>query len=243
MKDLKNSFNFTSNDDENIKDDYYKAYEKRYKQIYAKNMLWSSKKVTPDVLQFIKDYQITKTDKILDLGCGEGRDAIHLLDEGYNLLAVDYSQTVINKCIEISNYKYQNQFKQFDLINDTMEEKFDYIYSISVLHMFVLEEHRNKYLSFVRKHLKDNGKCLFTVMGDGKKEYVTDIKNAFQDANRVVINNNTPVEIATTSCKIVNWKNFEKEITKNNLVIEKKWISKNIPEFGSSMCVIVKKKS
>ena len=81
-------------------DDYYKTYEKRYSQVYEKNMLWSS------------------------------RVAIHLLNNGFNVFAVGYSQTVIDKCRQLSNYKYNNHFKQIDLISDKIEEKFDYIYSI-----------------------------------------------------------------------------------------------------------------
>lgn len=220
---------------------YYKAYEKRYSQVYEKNMLWSSRESTPDVLKFINDYKISKNDMILDLGCGEGRDAINLLNNGYNVLAVDYSQTVIEKCKELSDYKFNDKFKQFDLISSKMRKKFDYIYSIAVLHMFVLEEHRNKFLSFIREHLTDNGRCLICVLGDGNKEYVTNIEEAFNDTKRVVMNNNTALNIAATSCKIVNWKCLEEEINKNKLLIEKKWISTDIPEFDNSMCVVVKK--
>ena len=57
-------------------------------------------------------------DKILDLGCGEGRDSIYLLDKGYNLLAVDYSTNVINKCNFLSKNKYINNFKQYDILCD-----------------------------------------------------------------------------------------------------------------------------
>lgn len=224
-----------------IEDDYYKAYENRYSQVYEKNMLWSSKENTPEILKCIKNYKISKKAKILDLGCGEGRDAIFLLDKGYDLMAVDYSHTVIEKCKELSNYKYNKNFKQFDLIKEELDFKFDFIYSIAVLHMFVLEEHRNKFLSFVREHLAEEGICLICVLGDGKHEHVSDIDEAFRKVKRTVINNNNELEIAATSCKIVNWENLKKEINNNNLSIEEKWISKDIPEFENSMCVIVKK--
>lgn len=230
----------TSSNDE-IKANYYKAYEKRYSQVYEKDMLWSSQENTPEVLKCIKNYKISKMARILDLGCGEGRDAIYLLDKGYNLMAVDYSHTVIEKCKELSSNKYNNCFKQFDLIKDEMDSKFDFIYSIAVLHMFVLEEHRNKFLSFVREHLSEEGICLICTLGDGKREHVSDIDEAFRKVKRTVMNNNNELEIAATSCKIVNWKNLEKEIKNNNLSIEEKWISKDIPEFENSMCVIVKK--
>lgn len=227
---------------DNNKKDYYKAYEKRYRQVYAQNMLWSSKEHTPDVTNFIEKYEVTKEDKILDLGCGEGRDAIYLLGKGYNVLAVDYSSSVIDKCNELSNNKYKKNFKQFDVMEDEMPEKFNYIYSIAVLHMFVLTEHRNKFLTFIRKHLEDKGKCLLCVLGDGEKTYSTDIENAFNNTKRTVMNNNTSLDIASTSCKIVDWDTLEKEIQENGLIIERKWISTDIPEFNNSMCVIVSKK-
>ena len=222
--------------------DYYKAYEKRYKQVYKENMLWSSTLPTPDVINFINDYKINKQDRILDLGCGEGRDAIYLLEKGYNVLAVDYSLSVIDMCNKLSSNKYKKHFRRFDIIEDEIEEKFNYIYSIAVLHMFVLREHRNKFLSFIKTHLTDNGHCLLCVLGDGKQDYTTNIKEAFKDTKRVVMNNNKKLDIATTSCKIVNWVELEKEILENDLLIEKQWVSNDIPEFNNFMCVVIKRK-
>lgn len=78
-----------------MKEDYYKAYEKRYSQVHQTGQLWEMHKSSREVIDTINEYNITKDDKILDLGCGEGRDAIYLLDNGYNVLAVDYSTSAI----------------------------------------------------------------------------------------------------------------------------------------------------
>lgn len=201
--------------------DYYKAYEKRYKQDYKENMLWSSKLFTPDVINFIDDYKANKQDRILDLGCGEGRNAIYLLEKGYNVLAIDYSSSVIDMCNKLSSNKYERHFKQFDIIEDEEKEKFNYIYSIAVLHMFVLKEHRNKFLSFIKTYLLEDGRCLLCVLGDGKQNYTSNIKDAFKDTKRVVMNTNKNLDIATTSCNIVNWEELEQEILENDLLIEK----------------------
>ena len=128
-----------------MKNDYYKAYDKRYRQTYENNSLWEISERTKEVIDTLKKYKITKKSNILELGCGEGRDAIYLLDNGYNVLGVDYSFTVIDKCNELTNYKYVNNFKQLDLIENSLNEKFDFIYSVAVIHMFVLDEHRNKF--------------------------------------------------------------------------------------------------
>lgn len=225
-----------------INDNYYKAYEKRYRQVYKYNYLWSTKDVTKEVIDTINDLKISKSDKILDLGCGEGRDAIFLLNENYNITALDYSNAVIEKCKEISNNKYNNSFRQFDIIKDTLDEKYAFIYSVAVIHMFVSIEHRNKFLSFIYNHLEDNGYALIITMGDGIDEYKSDINKSFLDTKRVILNNKKEVNVAFTSCNIVNWNTFENELLDNNLIIKRKWISKKVPEFNSSMCVIVCKK-
>ena len=103
-----------------MKEDYYKAYEKRYSQVHQTGQLWEMHKYSREVIDTINEYNITKDDKILDLGCGEGRDAIYLLDNGYNVLAVDYSTSAIQKCNELTENKYKNNFKQFDLITDNI---------------------------------------------------------------------------------------------------------------------------
>ena len=230
-----------SESENTILSDYYKAYEKRYKQVYEKNMMWSSSDFTPDVIKVINEFNISKNDKILDLGCGEGRDAIYRLNKNYNVLAVDYSKTVIDKCNEITNNKFKNSFRQFDLLVDNLNTKYDFIYSVAVMHMFLLEQHRNRYLQFIYRHLKEDGIALICVLGNGKDEYCSSIEDAFKNVKRKVLNNNSDVYIATTSCKIVNWNNFEQELTNNNFVIIKKWLSNEIPEFKDSMCVVIKK--
>jgi len=221
------------------KNDYYKAYEERYKQIHKLGKLWEEQTPTKEVLEFLKDYKTGQT--ILELGCGEGRDAINLLKKGYNVLATDYSKEAINKCNELTSNKYENSFKTFDILKESMNQKFDYIYSISVLHMFVLQEHRIKYLEFIKDHLKENGKALITILGDGTNTNETNIEEAFSIVQRTHHTSNEKVYVTQTSCKIVDWNMLEEELKEANLHIEKKWISQKVPGFNQSMCVIVKK--
>lgn len=224
-----------------MENEYYKAYDQRYKQVHEKNMLWATTKNTKEVIDVIEKYKISKRDKILDLGCGEGRDASFLLNEGYNVTAIDYSNEAINKCNELTNNKYQENFKQLDIFKDLLDDKFKFIYSIAVMHMFVLGIHRNKYLKFIYNHLEDSGLALICVMGDGKKEYASDINDALKNSKRKLLHNNEDVEVATTSCRIVNMDTFKNELTNNGFLIKRMWISEDIPEFDKSMCAIVTK--
>ena len=224
-----------------MENEYYKAYDERYKQVHEKNMLWATNKNTKEVINTIRKYKISKHDKILDLGCGEGRDATFLLNKGYNVTAVDYSNEAINKCNELTNDKYQESFKQLDIFEDNLNDKFKFIYSIAIMHMFVLDIHRNKFLEFIYNHLDSDGIALICVMGDGKKEYASDINDALKKSKRRILQNDETIEVATTSCRIVNMDTFKKELTNNGFIIKKLWISKDIPEFDKSICAIVTK--
>lgn len=108
--------------------------------------------------------------------------------------------------------------------------------------MFVNKEHRDKFYSFIYNHLKLHGIALIVSMGDDIKEYKSDINKSFEDTERTIINNNKKINIATTSCNIVSWRTFEQELYNNGLTIKRKWLSKQIPEFNSAMCVIITKK-
>ena len=122
-----------------MKKEYYEAYEDRYKDVYNNNMLWEIKDFSKDVVKVIEDYNITKNNSILEVGCGEGRDTIHLLNMGYhNILGIDYSKTVIAKCNELTNNKYVNNFKSLDIMKDKLNKKYDFIYSVAVIHMFLI---------------------------------------------------------------------------------------------------------
>lgn len=222
-------------------DAYYKAYDKRYRQVHEKDVLWSSFVPTLEVMDVIEKYGIDKKSKILELGCGEGRDSIYLLKQKYNVLGIDYSIEAINTCNKLSKGKFSDNFKQFDIMEDKMDEKYDFIYSIAVLHMFVEDTHRKKFLDFIYDHLTDNGVAFITIMGDGEEMYSSSAEDAFVDSKCVNINNDEEMKIASTTCRIVDWESFVKELDNSKLVIKSHWISDRIPDFNLSMCVVVGK--
>lgn len=63
--------------------EYYEAYDDRYKQVHQKSLKWFSDNPSKIVDETIKEYGISKEAKIIEIGCGEGRDAIYLLENGY----------------------------------------------------------------------------------------------------------------------------------------------------------------
>lgn len=222
--------------------DYYMAYEDRYRKTYETDELWEKDIPTREVLEVIKKYGINKNNQILDLGCGEGRDARYLLSCEYNVLAIDYSISAINKCNLLTNNKYIDNFRQFDLILDNMDNKFDFIYSIAVIHMFLLDSHRDAFYKFIYDHLNDNGISLIIAMGDGNYEYSSDINDAFLEKERVNVNSKNILHVASTSCNIKSINNMIIEIEKNNLEIIEKRIINDLPSFDACEYFVVRKK-
>lgn len=217
---------------------YYEAYEERYKTIHQKGCSWSSDKATPIVLEIINKYSIKKEDHILEIGCGEGRDANELLSAGFNLLATDISREAIKYCQSI-NPSYIDRYKVFDCLNGIDEHKYSFIYAIALIHMLVLDEDRNKLYQFIYNHLLDNGVALICSMGDGEFEYVSNINEAFDIQTRE--HSSGAVEVAATSCRMVSFKTMEKEIINNKLKIIEKGITASLPDFNSLMYVVIKK--
>ena len=74
---------------------YYEAYDDRYRQIHSQNLKWFDESPSAIVLETIHGFGITKENKLLELGCGEGRDAFPLLQAGFRLLATDISPEAI----------------------------------------------------------------------------------------------------------------------------------------------------
>ncbi len=217
---------------------YYEAYDKRYKQVHDKGLSWSSNNNTKIVEEIINKYHL-ENKNILEIGCGEGRDARYLLNKDYSVLATDISQEAINYCIK-NDITHKNNYKVLDVLNDNSKDKYGFIYSVACLHMLVLDEDREKYYEFIYNHLEDNGYALVLSMGDGIKESTSDISKAFDDIKRTHQETKQEIEVAATSCRIVNFDTFFKEISNKFEVIEY-GITTIEEHFDKIMYILIKK--
>lgn len=218
---------------------YYEAYEKRYEQIHSMNLEWSSDNPSPIVEEIINRFSVSKESKILELGCGEGRDSFSLLKKGYDVCATDISLEAVKHC-KRKKPEYESHFKTLNACEDKLDDKFDLIYSIAVLHMLVLDEDRNKFLTFVKNHLTEDGIALILTMGDGELEKSSDVSKAFENAERVHEETGKTVQVAETSCRIVSFDTFEKELAQNGLTVLEKGITAIEPGFPVIMYAVVR---
>ena len=220
-----------------MKQKYYEAYNERYKAIHKKGLSWSSDISTPIVLETIKKLNLSKEEPLLEIGCGEGRDAKAILEQGYNLLATDISPEAINYC-RATMPSYADHFSVLDCLNEKSTKKYHFIFAVAVIHMLVLDEDRKKFYEFIHNHLENDGFALICSMGSGETEMKTDINEAFSLKKRE--HPAGEVEVAATSCRMVSFKTMEKEITDAGLRIIDKGITSSLPDFNSLMFALVK---
>ena len=110
-------------------------------------------------LRFLFDNYLAEGDKLLDLGCGNGRyyEAV----ENASYVGVDSSE----KLIRIAQKKYpEARFQVADSLNLPFpDNSFDKIYSIAVLHHIPSKEYRLQFLKEAKRVLKEDGLLILTV--------------------------------------------------------------------------------
>lgn len=222
-----------------MKRKYYEAYDDRYRQVHRENLQWFAETPSHIVLDTLETYSVRG--KILELGCGEGRDAITLLDRGYDVLATDISSEAVEFCRR-KWPDYRGKFQILNCVGGNLEERFDFIYAVAVLHMLVSPEDRTGFYQFIRNHLKEDGIALICTMGDGIVERSTDINEAFLMQERIHEQTGKRVQIASTSYCGVSFETFEREISRNDLTILEQGITDVEPDYWKMMYAVVKKK-
>ena len=111
-------------------------------------------------LEFIKNH-ILEGDRVLDLGCGNGRLTELLKYSNIEYVGIDGSQ----KLIKLAKEKYPNsKFIQGNVLKLPFEDNsFDKVISIAVLHHIPSEELRVQFFKEIKRILKPNSKLILTV--------------------------------------------------------------------------------
>ena len=128
-----------------------------------------------------------------------------------------------------------------DVLADSLDTRFAFIYSVAVIHMLVDDESRSAFCAFVRDHLTEHGIALICTMGDGEWEMQSDISTAFEIQTRIHEPSGREVQIAGTSCRMVSWDTFRRELAESGLAIVEQGITAVEPDFPQMMYALVEK--
>ena len=105
---------------------------KKWNKIYKKENPWGNKPSSEarEIARYLK-----KGDRVLDLGCGMGRDAIFFAKMGCETWGIDISSEAIRKAESYSDSN-QTHFSVSDVENMTFKDGyFDAVFSLNVLHI------------------------------------------------------------------------------------------------------------
>jgi len=134
---------------ESVVTDYDKRYdtEEYYWGLRPNDICYDIMKILPPV----KPY------RVLDIGCGEGKDAVFFAKCGYDVTAFDISEQGIEKAKRLARYnETEVRFFRADLFDYRPDTEYDIIFSSGVLHVIKKAE-RKEFFDSLKAHTTDIG--------------------------------------------------------------------------------------
>lgn len=130
----------------------------------------------PEMIAFFLDFD--KNTKILDLGCGQGRDAITLAKMGYDVTGIDHSKVGIDQMLEEAN-KLNLTLKGIiaDIYKYNIPATIDMVLMDSMLHFYKKDlEKERQFLSRIISEIRPGGYlCNFIIAGKSTERQVKKI--------------------------------------------------------------------
>ena len=149
---------------------------KYWNQFYKKNSISYESSFARFTLKKIK----TNNCKVLDIGCGNGRDSYFFNKKGFKVTGIDISKKAIQKN---SKVLVKNLiFKKFDIDKDEIKKKYDVIYCRFFVHT-VSELLENKLINLIKKS-KNKGTLVFFEFRNYKDKIFGDFKTI--DHNKII---------------------------------------------------------
>jgi len=95
--------------------------------------------------------------RVLDIGCGEGKDAVFLAKNGYIVSAFDASERGLEKARDLARlHQVDVNFFQADINEYELSEEYDIIFSSGVFH-YIAPERRESFVRNLKEHTAVNG--------------------------------------------------------------------------------------
>lgn len=145
-------------EDKTIQSKYYDLYK-------SENYFWSTE---PNAMSYriLQSFPPNRYPTVLELGCGEGRDAVFLGMNQYAVTAIDKVSTGIEKGLSLAKANHTNvNFLCADIRSFHSKARFDMIYGYRVLH-YIQPKERQMLIEHYQEMTREGGIHVFTVCVD-----------------------------------------------------------------------------
>ena len=184
-----------------------KHWENIYQTRELKDVSWFQP--TPETsLSFIKKYNISKTDKIIDIGGGDSFLVDHLLDLGFeDITVLDISESAIER-VKTRLGKRAEKVKWIvsDAATFLPTEKYDFWHDRAAFHFLTNDEEISNYLLTVSESISPNGIFILGTFSDlgptkcsgidikqySEKSMTTRLEHYFNKIKCITVDHKTP---------------------------------------------------
>ncbi len=139
----------------------YNKIANLYKSKYSSENFWKK--------QYADFEGLLKGEHIIDVGCGFGRDARHFVKDGYNVVGVDASKSMISLA---KKYVPKAKFYIKDMLTMRFSQKFDGIWCCASL-LHIKKRNVRSLLDNFKRSMKPNGVLFISVKKGRGEEYKT----------------------------------------------------------------------
>ncbi|HAK43460.1 MAG TPA: SAM-dependent methyltransferase [Clostridium sp.] len=125
----------------------------------------SNKPLNPEK-SLVENIKYFKNGSVLDIACGDGRNTLFLLENGFNVTGVDFSSKALSRLKTFANLKgYLVNTKQVDL------SKPDSLNNIGIFDNILINHYRlnKEQLENIENHITDNGTLFICGFGHNHK--------------------------------------------------------------------------
>ena len=124
-----------------------------------------------EFVQFFREYE-TPQARVLDLGCGQGRDVLFIARLGHSVVGVDISPTGIDQMLEVASKERLNvRGEVCDLTLYEPEDEYDVVILDRVLHMLAVLDERIDLLARAGSAVASEGHLLIADEPSNIKEF------------------------------------------------------------------------
>lgn len=135
-----------------------KHWENIYQTKELKDVSWYQPTPTTS-LEFLKEFNIPKSAKIIDVGGGDSFLVDRLIDLGYqDITVLDISETALERAKKrLGDKASQVKWIVADAANFSPSEQYDFWHDRAAFHFLTEESDIKNYLNTIKKHLSPNG--------------------------------------------------------------------------------------